>query len=130
MKRAFVSIFLLVYFTVSTGFTVNMHYCMDRFQSWEFGATESDSCDKCGMSTSESNNCCRDEVKVMKLHQDLFQTAGPSLPHQVVLALPVTPFWYTPPQLHYAYVRGQHYAHSPPLLDKQDTYLSIGVFRI
>jgi hypothetical protein len=73
MKKALALILLLVYFVVSTGFTVNLHYCMDRFHSWELGASNQEACATCGMKTSDSEGCCRDEVKTVKLQQDLSQ---------------------------------------------------------
>ena len=130
MKRVLVSLFILVYFTVSTGFTVNLHYCMDSFQSWEFGGDEDDSCGKCGMPTSEKGTCCRDEVKVMKLQQDPVPSVAVSLPVGFDHFVQTLYFTYKLSPLHNYTIRGQHYAHSPPLLSKQDTYIAIGVFRI
>src|SRR5215203_1264677 len=73
MKKALSFILIMVYFVVSTGFTVNLHYCMDRFHSWELGPSKQDACATCGMKTSDSDGCCRDEVKTVKLQQDLAQ---------------------------------------------------------
>ncbi len=36
--------------------------------------TSADVCGRCGMDTHESNGCCRDEVKVVKLEQDQNKT--------------------------------------------------------
>ena len=130
MKRVLLSIFMLVYFTVSTGFTVNLHYCMDNFQSWELGSDQDEECGKCGMSASEKGGCCRDEVKVMKLQQDPLQSGSISLLPGVNHFVASAYFSYGLLPLHNYTVRGQHYAHSPPLLSAQDTYLAIGVFRI
>ncbi len=130
MKRVLLSIFVLVYFTVSTGFTVNLHYCMDNFQSWEFGASEDEACGKCGMPASENESCCRDEVKVMKLQVDPLQSTAVSFASHVDQLTQATSFPYTLIPLRHYTIRGQHYAHSPPLLSKQDTYLQIRVFRI
>ncbi len=49
MKKGLSIILLLIYFTVSTSFTVNLHYCMDKIQSWELGTTNDEKCDLCGM---------------------------------------------------------------------------------
>src|ERR687890_814593 len=70
MKRFLASILLLIYFCVSTGFVVSMHYCMNKFDSVQVGAADSEKCGKCGMHTEDSDGCCRDEVKVVKLQQD------------------------------------------------------------
>ncbi len=66
MKKALVFILLVCYFTVSTGFVVSFHYCMDKFDSVQLGSEEDDECGKCGMHSGE-NACCFDDVKVVKL---------------------------------------------------------------
>jgi hypothetical protein len=79
MKRAASFILLFVYFTVTTGFSVNLHYCMDEYQSWELGSGGDAACTVCGMDTGDSAGCCRDEVKLVKLHDDDFDTYTVSL---------------------------------------------------
>ncbi|RYY98409.1 MAG: hypothetical protein EOO11_08140 [Chitinophagaceae bacterium] len=128
MKKL-VTIFVLgAYFLVSTGFVVNLHFCMDRFASWELGASQDDACGVCGMKVKKSA-CCHDEVKVLKLQHDatgahyaLFSMAMPAevpsfaslflVPQVLPAAVPLPP------------------AHGPPLLSEQDTYLYNCVFRL
>lgn len=129
MKSVLTTILLAVYFIVNTGFVVNLHYCMDRYHSWELGTSEKEKCGTCGMKNSTSNDCCRDEVKLVKLQQDQVQAKA----LKVHFALPelilntssflILPF--------------QNYTSDsfcpdplPPLLGKQDTYLKNRVFRI
>lgn len=129
VKKSIASILLLVYFVVSTGFTVNLHYCMDSFQSWEIGASEDDECGKCGMQIQKNAGCCRDEVKTLKLQQDL--TAAVAIVYQfsVPVIVPYSFSHFLPPVL--GDVRSPNYsAHSPPLEDKQYSYLLYCVFRI
>jgi hypothetical protein len=66
MKKVLAAILLMVYFTVSTGFVVCAHFCMNRFTSVELGSGNDKKCTQCGMHKKE-NGCCRDEVKVIKL---------------------------------------------------------------
>lgn len=68
MKKILTAILLMVYFTVSTGFVVCAHYCMNRFTSVELGSGKDKKCTKCGMH-KKNNGCCRDEVKMVKLQQ-------------------------------------------------------------
>ncbi|MBS1655360.1 MAG: hypothetical protein JSU05_10980, partial [Bacteroidetes bacterium] len=70
MKKLLVSIIAVVYFAISSGVVINMHYCMNRFDSAQLGAKTADYCSKCGMHTGKSKGCCHDEVKLIKLQQD------------------------------------------------------------
>ena len=44
---------------------MQLHYCMGKFISWEFGNKDTDDCGNCGMhkAESKSNNCCTDIIK-------------------------------------------------------------------
>ena len=70
MKRFASVIVLLLYFAFSSGVVVNLHYCMNRFDSFQLGSTESEVCGKCGMHTQDSDGCCHDEIKIMKIDDD------------------------------------------------------------
>jgi hypothetical protein len=129
MKRLVVSILLLVYFTVSTGFVVNLHYCMDKINSIEFGSAKEDKCGKCGMPVKDKKGCCREEAKVIKLQQDV--VAAHFVQFNFVAAtaiLPPSPIFIEPVQLAEVFPTNQ--AHAPPLISKQYTYLLNCVFRI
>lgn len=102
---------------------------MNKFHSWELGAADNDSCEKCGMNTQKSNGCCRDEVKVLKLQQDqvsakaaIFQFAIPAVPV-------VHTSWFLAPALGHTAVQ-EYRINGPPLISKQDTYLNNCVFRL
>ncbi|MBB1285625.1 hypothetical protein HRH25_14660 [Flavisolibacter sp. BT320] len=128
MKKLLATILLLVYFVVSTGFVVSVHYCMDKLNGIEWGEADSDQCGKCGMTITDSDGCCKDEVKVVKLKVDQtiaklvkinFQTPAIShFPVSILLSPPVT-----------ERINDEPVAHGPPL-SKQDTYLQNRVFRI
>lgn len=126
MKKILTAILLLVYFTVSTGFVVSLHYCMDRLASTEIGHSDSDKCDYCGM--KKDGNCCRDDVKMVKLHTTHLasKTVVPdftlSVPVTVVAAYGASPYFSLTQT-------SRTVAHSPPL-SRQDTYLQNCVFRI
>jgi hypothetical protein len=129
MKKALAAILLLVYLTVSTGFSVSLHYCMNKLASADIGAVETDTCGKCGMEVEEGNGCCRDEVKVVKLTADHFAT-------QWVQALKITGAavisftgYFTIP---YYSITEQTTVrvHGPPFAQSPPAYLLNGVFRI
>lgn len=63
-------IVLLVYFLVSSGFAVSVHYCMNKVDGISFGTSRTETCGKCGMHVEDAGGCCKDEVKVIKLQAD------------------------------------------------------------
>jgi hypothetical protein len=128
MKKLAASILLLIYIVVSTGFVVSVHYCMDQLNSVELGHVTDSKCNDCGMIIEDSDGCCKDEVKVMKMQVDQaiakLVKADFSLP---LVSSFSTQFLFTP--LIGDAKPDQPVAHGPPL-SKQDTYLQNRVFRI
>ena len=126
MKHVLATITLLVYFTVSTGFIVSMHYCMDQFQSVEIGNSHDEQCGLCGM--EKDGGCCRDEVKVVKLATThlLSKNTVPdfSIPSDQIL---LTRFLFTP-TINFPEAAPK-IAHGPPPLE-EDIFIQIRVFRI
>ena len=130
MKKVVVPILLICYLAVSTGVVVNLHYCMNKLASTEIFGSESKQCGKCGMHTDDSNGCCHDEIKIVKMDDDQKLTASISfnLPAIDALVHQVSDFiaasFYNAPE-------ARHYQnHSPPLIAVQDIYLQNSVFRI
>ena len=70
MKKVLIAITALVYFTVSTGATVNLHYCMGKLMSWDFSAKSDGKCGTCGMQKAGHKGCCSDEQKTFKVDKD------------------------------------------------------------
>lgn len=129
MKKFAAAILLLIYFAVSTGFVINLHYCMDKVAAVEMGESHSDECATCGMPLTDKESCCRNEVKVVKLYQDLVPA------YSVIFELASLPAIIT--SLHYLTIPFQnsahhitYWSHAPPFISKQDTYLTNRVFRL
>ncbi len=128
MKKFAASILLLFYFVVSTGFVVSVHYCMDKVNAVELSDITNQECSKCGMFIKESDGCCKDEVKVVKMQVD--QLIAKLVKADFILPFIVsnsTQYLFTP--LLNKIERSEPVAHGPPL-SEQDTYLQICVFRI
>ena len=127
MKKILVFIVLMIYFTVSSGFVVSFHFCMDELASTQIGSSSSEECGECGMHM-EDNHCCWDDVKVLKLKTDHFssqfkiQLFTPALPEQQVVQFVTTPFF------NFQHDDGR--VDDKPPLNGQDTYLQNRVFRI
>lgn len=72
MKKILVAILTLVYFTASTGATVQLHYCMGKLVDWGLADKESEHCANCGMdkTVGRDNGCCKDEVTQISIEKD------------------------------------------------------------
>jgi hypothetical protein len=130
MKKITVIILMVCYLAVTAGVVINFHYCMDRLASAKLFEKKAKKCGKCGMHTENSNGCCRDEVKIVKMEEDQQVTVEFSYSLPTVEALThetsdfiIASFYNVPVTRHYQ-------NHSPPLLSAQDTYLQNSVFRI
>ena len=117
----------MVYFLVSTGFAVSVHYCMDEIDSVELGTESDTECNRCGMDVSD-NNCCRDEVKVHKLQTSHVVSKALQLNFAIPALITATadltlsPFRNYKPSLF-------SITHSPPL-NGRDILIENCVFRI
>lgn len=125
-----VSILLVCYLAFSSGVIINFHYCMNRLASTELFAYEGDRCGKCGMHTDESNGCCRDEVKIVKMNDDQKLTTALSYVLPSLDALVQEPSEYIVTSFYNVPVARHFLNHSPPLLSTQDICLQNSVFRI
>lgn len=72
MKRLAIFLLLLLYVTVSSGFTVHLHYCMGELVESNLTHSDEPTCGGCGMEKDSSSNdgCCKDEHKQVKVDQD------------------------------------------------------------
>lgn len=127
MKKIFTALTLIVYFLVSTGFAVSVHYCMDEIDSVELGTESDDECNRCGMDVSD-NKCCRDEVKVHKLNTTHLVSKALQLNFSIPALISVTTDLILSPFRNYKPLLPT-IAHSPPI-PGQDILIENCVFRI
>lgn len=126
MKRFFAAFLLFTYCLVSTGFAVRTHYCMGNWEGVDLCFVQQDPCSNCGMDAAGNEGCCRDEIKVVKLQQDLL-TAKQAVP---VFEVPVAVLPFTVQQVAYitsetgCKIKAGPPGNSPPV------YLTNCVFRI
>jgi hypothetical protein len=130
MKKTIFTISFLCYFAVSSGIVFNYHYCMKRLVSVHLFEVSPDVCGKCGMDTHDSNGCCRNEIKVVKLLQDQNSVAFVTIEIPSVKEVIVAPLTFMDASFYSVFEQRHFHNHSPPLLSEQDTYLQNNVFRI
>lgn len=77
--------------TVSSGFAMEIHYCMGKREGVDFYKTAEDKCSRCGMK-EKKGGCCNDEHRFYKLadaHKNVFNnytaTISPvALIHEII----------------------------------------------
>lgn len=128
MKKAVIAILAILYVTVASGVVVNVHYCMGRIASVEYGYDDHDVCGKCGMS-GEKKGCCHTEYKLVKLQDEhrLVQ-ASVSFPELPAIVPVQTSFLQQPLSGVEACLSLSY--HSPPDFRLNIVYLRNSVFRI
>ena len=112
MKKILAALVLLTYLAFSSGIVVSLHYCMDRFDSVAFGASDEDECGKCGMDKSETNDngCCKDEHKQLKLDVD-HKIAVSTFDHLQLVAIAEPVSFIEIPAIAFSSIRGQGRRH-------------------
>lgn len=127
LKKILACILFLVYFSVSTGALVNIHYCMGTVKSIDFKISTSSMCKGCGM--KNRTGCCHDDLKIIKLTLDqqltkldtwFFDGIPEYVPHHISLALAGQS----------AENFSRTYYHSPPDIRSRGIYLFDRVLRI
>ncbi len=128
MKKAIIAILAVLYITIASGVVVNVHYCMGRIASVEYGYDDHDVCGKCGMSATKKG-CCHTEYKLVKL-QDEHRLAQAQVQFlELPAEAPVyTSLFQLPLSGEDQYLSLRY--HSPPDPRLNQVYLSNCVFRI
>ncbi len=64
MKKLIVSFVAILYFTVSSGVVVNLHYCMGKLSSTKIDVLAKN---LCGCKTKKTGGCCKTTHKLIKI---------------------------------------------------------------
>jgi hypothetical protein len=115
---------------ITSGFTVNVHYCMGKISSVKLHASDSDACGKCGKPGSKGGDCCKDVHKFLKVDES-HQAAKVFAPHALFamdLNLPVAVF--QAPQPVIATIHAAYHPNAPPLISPRPIFLRNCVFLI
>ncbi len=126
MKRFTVAILAIIYFTISTGMVINMHYCMGKLRSVNVDVLAKN---LCGCGKKESKGCCKTEHKLVKLEDNHKASVADFTLQQPVCLLQDAYSLINTPLIN-ANCQAAYNNHSPPLLSQQDCYLRNCVFRI
>ncbi len=130
MKRILTSIIAMIYFVISSGLVMNIHYCMGKISSVDLSHNSAETC-VCGMSLkgTSGKDCCKTEIKMVKL-EDNYKAAYAFYDFQApVTFLSRAISFFDAMDLRES-AKGYTDSHGPPLISGQDTYLLNCVFRI
>ena len=67
MKKAIFLLITLAYMVSTTGATLYIHHCMGKVVDWDLNKEKVENCSNCGMSKTDKNDCCKDEMRVLKV---------------------------------------------------------------
>lgn len=112
---------------VSSGFAMEIHYCMGKVAGLDFYKTENEKCSRCGMKNKKG--CCNDEHKFFKLadaHKNVVND------QQIVKSIVVTIHQYNLYLLPVLPSVVMHFSGnlSPPYYSANPLYIQQSVFRI
>lgn len=93
MKKMLTICFAVLYTLITSGFTVNVHYCMGELASIDLHESHDEGCSKCGMPVK--GDCCQDEAKWLKVDDSQMAAKAFAGLSQSITAVPVTlqPAW-------------------------------------
>jgi hypothetical protein len=127
MKRFTVAILAIIYFTISTGMVINVHYCMGKVKSVNIDVLAKN---LCGCGKKQTNKgCCKTEHKLVKL-EDNHKASVVDVVFSSPVCLVEQEYCLINTPLVNSNQQNGYNNHSPPDLSKQDTYLRNCVFRI
>jgi hypothetical protein len=127
MKRLLVCILAFLYFAMSSGFVLNVHYCKGKIKSVDVALVASQLCE----CKKKTKTCCKTQQTVVKLsdkHQAAEKSAHCPVPKEVAIVPTVAAYTYAQ-----AVVSTKHTvacSYVAPLLSHTPLYVQYGVFRI
>jgi hypothetical protein len=128
VKKLFIAILAVLYFGVSSGMVVNIHYCMGKVSSVTLSSEEK-AC-KCSKLAKKKMPCCKSESKLVKMQDDqqtslISHLVAPVLAEIILLYSTIS----IPSPVSFDVIETV-YDHGPPLVNSSPLYLQYNVFRI
>jgi len=124
LKKNVILLVMLVYLGVSTGFTVNIHYCFGQLSSVSFSSTT-----ECSCGSSLKYHCCKTDSLKIGL-KDKYQLRHAVLLQEAVSLQPVQQYVQFSPRTLTLPLLLPLYGARPPDLPAAPIYLLNNTFRI
>jgi hypothetical protein len=126
MKRLLTFIIAIAYFCISSGFVMNVHYCMGKVSKVNIEITPSK---MCGCGKKQTKGCCKTESKLYKItdnHQASYADVAVISPYHILPNF----YNYTYNAVAVSTTKDTYSSHAPPILRSQPIYILNCVFRI
>lgn len=131
MKKSVILFIAILYLATASGMVMNIHYCMGKISSVNFGHDkdhDDGNCGKCGMDKTE-NHCCKDETQYVKLTDSHQASVTDVYLSAVSAVLPVSVVDMITTEQGLTKLPSNYY-FSPPPKNLNKVYLALNVFRI
>ncbi len=69
MKKVIITILAVFYLGVSSGATVDLHFCMGKLIDWGVSQEANEKCNNCGMEKGLSSDCCKDQQHKLTIEE-------------------------------------------------------------
>jgi hypothetical protein len=128
VKKAIVLLLAVLYFGITTGVMVNVHYCMGEIASVNYGHEKEHACEKCGM--EQKDGCCHTEHKIIKSDDDHLAVKSATVINNLLTDVPV--IYFNEIVYHYPSLSKQQSSYYSPPEDRRLNSLRLynTVFRI
>lgn len=93
MKKLIVTILAVFYLGVSSGASVQIHYCMGKLINWGISGDNTDDCSNCGMDKGKSGSCCKDKEHKLKLKESPTASASTYLFNSPIATAPIPTYF-------------------------------------
>ena len=129
MKQILSILLAVIYLSTSSGLALQVHYCMDEISGVSLAENDENSCGKCGMEKN-SNACCKDETKFVKLDDAHKLLASAYLQHPVVATVKSSEYFDQSNGYSNLSDLSVFNAHAPPVKTNRPLNLIHCVFRV
>lgn len=132
MKRIFATILLVFYLGVSSGATLQFHYCMGELIQWGVLQNNDSNCPSCGMKKKVSldKKCCKENHQEIKTDKSRVSNNA-EFNFQQFVSLVVKPYQLEQPVAQLVYLKGAlPLVNAPPLEQHTSIFLLHCTFRI
>lgn len=129
MKKLTAIVFLVLYFSTTSGATIQLHYCMNKLVSWSISSKTNVKCSKCGMGKCIHKGCCHDESRTIKAdnHKASYQYFELA---RFVFQIEKSISALNKTLIEFTSVTTYPFCNAPPQINNAPVYLLKSVFRI